>query len=223
MPILISLYVLLFAFLISTWYIEKLKKHHLLAKALNSLAFVAAGFYFAQTGGAFSSTYFAFTIAALLLCMVGDILLAVTPGKAGSMWFFAGVATFLLAHLVFCVGFSRLAPFTVVDFIFPIAFVGLIYALTGMKNMQIGTMRPVVCLYSFFVALLASKSITLFLALGAFPGTWLLMLGAILFCLSDLILLFVYFSTKEMPFLRFANLFVYYAATILLAASIRYI
>lgn len=80
----ILLYAVLFAFLIFARHIEKLKKRHVPAKALNRLGFVAAAVVLlAWRAGTFFSPYVVFTLAALALCMLGDILPAVTPGKVG--------------------------------------------------------------------------------------------------------------------------------------------
>lgn len=208
-------YLLLFSFLISTLYVKKLEKFHLAGKTANSLAFVAIAFAFA---GSMSTALFPFAAAGLILCMVGDILLAATPQQAGSNWFFAGVFVFMIAHLVFALGFARLDAFTVYDFIFPVAFVLLVFALSKLPSIDMGSILPVILVYCFLVGLLASKAVSLYLAL-AVPEALPMMWGAILFCLSDLVLLFVYFSSKEVGLLKFLNLLAYYGGTLLLAIS----
>lgn len=219
MFIIIPAYAIIFAFLISTLYYKKFQPYHLIAKTLNSLAFVIICFWFAYEKGLVTTAYFLIVFTALTLCMIGDILLAVTPNRAGSKWFLSGVVVFLTAHLVFCFAFSRLAPFTIIDFMFPFAFVLLIFIVSRLDSVDMGDMLPIVTIYSFFVALLCSKSITLFLALGASDVTWLIMSGALLFCLSDFILIFIYFCSKEPRLLKFFNLLSYYTATFLLALS----
>lgn len=211
----VIIYLILFSFLISTLYAEKLEKFHLAGKAANSLAFVIIAFVFAKS---MSAAFFPFAATALVLCMVGDILLAATPGKAGSSWFFAGVFVFMIAHLVFALGFARLDAFTMYDFIFPVAFVLLVLALSRLPSLDVGGILPVILVYCFLVGLLCSKAVSLYLAL-AVPAALPLMWGAMLFCLSDLILLFVYFSSKEVGLLKFLNLLAYYGGTLLLAIS----
>ncbi|GAB1476058.1 hypothetical protein MASR2M70_08900 [Bacillota bacterium] len=216
----LAIYLLLFIFLISTIYVESLKKFHLPAKALNSAAFVLIAFLFAKSSDALGSIFFPYAMSALMLCMLGDILLAAAPCEAEPRWFLSGVFTFILAHVAFYMGFVKLSTFSRTDFIFPLVFLAAICALSRIKTMKMGRLLPVVAAYCFFVALLCSKAVALFLTMGSYAGTLMAMLGAILFCLSDVILIFIYFSTKNIGLLKFVNLFIYYGGTLLLALSI---
>lgn len=216
---LIVIYSAFFSLLIATEYLERMKKYHLVFKTLTSMTFVLSAIYF-FTRGNIHSAYFTFIIIALALCMCGDILLAMVPGKAGSMWFYIGVLMFLVSHISYYLGFVEIQAASLYDFIFPIVLAGLTYLLSRHENMNMDGMVPIVCVYTFFVGLLCSKGVLLFALEGATLKHTLLMIGAISFCASDIILLFVYFWKKKIGPLHFLNLFAYYLGTFLIAASV---
>lgn len=72
-----------------------------LAKSLASAAFV----WFALASGALLSWYGHLVLVALVLCLVGDLFLLAT--RRGAL-FQAGIAAFLLGHLVFALAFLQL-------------------------------------------------------------------------------------------------------------------
>ncbi len=49
----------------------------------------------------------AWFVAALMLCLVGDVALMLPPSSGGRDWFVVGLGSFLLAQLAFAVGFTR--------------------------------------------------------------------------------------------------------------------
>jgi uncharacterized membrane protein YhhN len=179
------------------------------AKPLASLSFVGL----AAAGGAAGSAYGRAILAALALCVLGDVLLI--PERAGPT-FLAGLVSFLLGHLAFAGAFLLLGPDwtwtagTAAALVVPVGLV-LRWLLPHLR----GPMRVAVPAY---VAVITAM-VALATGAGWAEASWLLPTGAALFFLSDL-------SVARDRFVRpgWVNrswgLPLYYAAQILLALSV---
>jgi uncharacterized membrane protein required for colicin V production len=75
-------------------------------------------------------------------------------------------------------------------------------------------------IYSYFVGLLFSKALLIFLRQGASPQTVLILTGSAFFLVSDLILMFMNFHRKPARCLTFLNLSFYYGGMLLLSLSL---
>ncbi|MEG2087915.1 MAG: lysoplasmalogenase family protein [Angelakisella sp.] len=216
MTLILLLYPLLFAMLMVTCYCKGWKRWHTVTKTATSAVFVAA----AVAAGNSTDSYFQFMLAGLLLCLLGDFFLAKAKSNTKTPWFFLGGGAFFFAHVVFIAGLSRLDPLSAISFLLPVSMVALVLLLSWMGILRAGKLLPLVGIYIFFVSMLSSKSIGLFLLNPASTRGILAMVGAILFCISDLIILFILFREKPHPALTFVNLLTYYLATMLLALSV---
>lgn len=215
------LYVLAFVFLIATCYIKKLFKYHTLAKFINSIGFIAVATGACLFSGQWS-LYFAM-LPGLILCLVGDVMLALDNSRALSKYFLPGLTSFLIGHILFVWAFSMRVPFSLYDLILPVIAVILTFFIVRMKGIDVGKLRVAVIIYSFFVALLFSKGISLVLVNGMTPVNSLLCRGAFLFLLSDAIVLFLLFYEKKHFIVRFCNLATYYGGMFLIALSLAFI
>ena len=90
----LMLYPLIFGFLVTTLYSTKTQKFHLLAKTLTSTEFVLVAVFFTFESNKLCGLFAPLAVTALVLCMIGDILLAAPPCQAGSRWFFSGISIF---------------------------------------------------------------------------------------------------------------------------------
>jgi uncharacterized membrane protein YhhN len=179
-----------------------------LAKPLASTAFVAAAFLW---GGA-SSTYGRLVLLALCLSWVGDVLLI--PRK--TVYFLAGLGSFLIAHLVFAGAFAQQAQ----------GGVGLVIGGTAMAAFGLGVLRwlwPLldtrmrVAVVGYVAAI--SAMVTLASGTVATSGPALLA-GAIAFAVSDVFVARQRFVRRS--FLNKASgLPLYYAGQLLLASTVR--
>ena len=162
------------------------------------------------TGDAHGEAYRWLIVAGLLLSMAGDVLL-VFPDR-----FVAGLASFLAAHLVYIVAFSRearphlglLVPFLV----FCLAMLRVLWA-------RLGTDRGPVVVYVAAIAVMGWRAAARAVSPGVpEPSATLALAGALLFMTSDGVLAVNRFAR---PF-RAADAVVmttYYAAQALIAAS----
>lgn len=213
-------YLLAFGFLIATCYHKSLTKFHPLGKLLSSIGFVLVATYGGFVTGQWA-LYF-YMLPGFLLCLCGDVLLGLEEGTGREKLFLAGLSSFLLGHIAFILAFCMRTELTFKDFILPILVVAVALILVRMKGFNVGKMRGAVLLYSFFVALLFSKAISLVVMSEGAPADVLLCVGSFFFLLSDVIILFLRFYVKQHHLVRFFNLLTYYLGMFLIGLSLLY-
>ncbi|QSX05015.1 hypothetical protein JYG23_09985 [Sedimentibacter sp. zth1] len=214
------IYTLLFSLLISTYYNNNLKRYYTLAKAINSLCFVAVALYGGINFGNTTNLYF--MLPAFILCLLGDVFLGINATKKNTEnYFILGLLSFLIAHLVFAMALNRYVKLSIYDFILPIVSVLLTYVLLNLDCMDISQkLKKYSILYSFFVALLLAKGITLSIVCGYSMKNILILLGSILFFASDFVLMFLLFYRKKHHLMGTLNLLLYYYGMLLLSFSL---
>ena len=188
-------------------------------KALCSLCFVAVAVVCAAMGS--RPEAFWRLLPALLCCVAGDVVLALYNHRRRSGLFLAGLAAFLAGHALFVWGLCRLQP---MGWPVPLAAAlgaGGAAALSGLPGMHTGRMRPWVVLYAAFVSALLGKGLQLAFGIAQ-PCCFLVLAGAALFWVSDLLILFLYFYPARHPAVHVANLLTYYYAMFLIAASLAF-
>lgn len=203
------------------WVAKKSRSLYAAAKGVCSGLFVLGGIAAFYWGSGTATAQFVFMMLGLVFCALGDILLGVANRKATHVSkkpFLAGAGCFSLAHVLFCVFFYCRAPFHWYDVLFPLVCLGAIRLMEAKDWIRLKSMRPVGYLYTFLVGLMAAKAVE-GAAYGPVAGNWVLAIGASLFFLSDLILLFLYFGTKRVRLLRGANLVTYYIGVYMMALS----
>lgn len=162
-------------------------------------------------------------VAALLLCAAGDVLLGLANLKDGphGKFFKLGAAGFGLAHLFFCALFCVQNPFSIWDLAAAAAGGTACWYLSHTKRIRLKKLKPIGIGYGALVTLMTEKAIANFvIAPTATAG--LLAVGSVLFWLSDLVLVFMYFGTHHEDHkhkMRFANLSFYYLGVLLMAIS----
>lgn len=179
-----------------------------LAKPLASTAFVVAAFLW---GGA-ASPYGRLVLVALCLSWLGDVLLI--PRR--TIYFLAGLGSFLVAHLVFAGAFAQQAEG-------PTA---LVIGGTAMAAFGLGVLRWLwpqldTRLRPAVIAYVAAISVMVTLASGTLgPSGPALLAGAIAFAVSDVFVARQRFVRRS--FLNKAlGLPLYYAGQLLLASTVR--
>jgi uncharacterized membrane protein YhhN len=218
--LLLFCYTLAFGFLMATCYVDRLKKYYTLAKLVNSTGFIVAAIWGKSLTG--NTSLYNSLLPAFVLCLCGDVLLGLSDAKKSDKLFLAGLFSFLIGHITFIVAFNAIVPLSIYDFIFPAAVVILTALLTKMDGMELKSMKGYALVYSFFVAMLFSKAVSLVLIQGLSTRNILLCSGSLLFLISDTIILFLYFYVKKHHLVKFFNLFTYYYGMLLIALSVRY-
>lgn len=185
----------------------------LATKTVCSLLFIAAAL---ATPQSMVAGYSILIIIGLVLCLGGDVLLAIPSNRA----FLFGLVSFLLGHVLYIIAFSRLAaPASWVNLgtlaIFIISLAAFIWLKPHLNSMT----GPVIA-YIIIITLMVSGAYAILRDTGISRiGAGMIFSGAILFYISDL---FVARNRFVKPGLinRYIGLPMYYCGQFLIAFSI---
>jgi uncharacterized membrane protein YhhN len=183
----------------------------LAVKSVLSLLFVVTVFLQPNAQTSFGR----FLAAGLILCFWGDVFLALS----GEKWFRAGLAAFLVGHLLYVAAFTRLAPGA--DWL-SLGSLVILAASAGVYlwlRPNLGEMHIPVLAYILVITAMVFGALAIYRQGGLpFFGKMMIFLGAVLFYLSDLFVARDQFLKKEF-INRLIGLPLYYAGQFLLAFS----
>ena len=184
-------------------------------KLSTSLCFIAAAIFCAYGGDA---AFLYRMLPGFVLAALGDFLLGLATAKRDfyGREFLIGTCSFAAAHVAFYAALAWLDRPRIADFIIPLTMTGLVILLSQSRNITLGRMKLPGYMYSYFVGLLFSKALIVFIYTGTSALTTLILAGSTLFLVSDLILLFMNFHRNPPRCLTFLNLSFYYGAMLLL-------
>lgn len=210
---------LLIGLMLTTLIIKKNREHFLPQKMLCSLFFLCASVYCMMEGKSFDR--FLYLFPGFLLCFFGDAFLGLYNRNWNKKTFLMGVLLFLLGHIAFIIAAYREIGFMIVDPVFPV--LALIYACYIMKKkeMTMGRLKPYCLLYTFFVALMFTKNLEMLILMPSIRTT-LLAVGALLFLISDYLILYLYFVKKRRWATHGINLATYYYGVLCMVLSLLY-
>lgn len=155
--------------------------------------------------------------AGLVLSLGGDVALMFESNKA----FLIGLVLFLLAHVVYSIGFTVYNGFQPQDLVSAAALLVVAVGVFLYLRPGLGKMQGPVALYIVVICFMVNRAISTFFG-DVFTTTqaWLLSAGATLFWLSDLVLAVNRFRR---PFeLNRLGLYLYYSGQLLIALSPSY-
>jgi uncharacterized membrane protein YhhN len=163
-------------------------------------------------------TYSVGVLIGLALSLGGDVALMLSDRRA----FMAGLGLFLLAHVAYAVTFTALSGFRAPDvftaLVLLIAGVGF-YALIGRG---LGTMKLPVLLYMLIISLMVNRAMsTLWSPVIHNVPAWMIMVGAVSFYISDIMLALDRFW-RPWKYTRLSLAF-YYGGQLLIALSASYV
>jgi uncharacterized membrane protein YhhN len=162
----------------------------------------------------------AFTLwvtAGLILSLGGDVALMLRTDR----WFLIGLVLFLLAHVVYAIGFTLFNGFQSQDLVSGALLLLVAGAVFLYLRPGLGRMQVPVLLYIIIICLMVNRAISTFFG-DTFTVTqaWQLTVGASLFWLSDLVLAVNRFRR---PFeANRLSLFLYFGGQLLIALSPSY-
>ncbi len=175
-------------------------------KPLASVMFVALGLLLYEP----PNPPGAWILAALTLCLVGDVLLMLPHGLL------PGLVAFLLAHVAYIAAFHSLAPAQT----WPVAFAAPVVAVSALAAHllwpHLGKMRAPVLAYITAITVMVWAAASVF---AAGEAGWRTLTGAVLFYFSDLAVARDRFVHKRFVD-RIWGLPAYYAGQLLLALSV---
>lgn len=224
----LAYYINLILFFISLftliYFTYKAKKNYaFIFKTITSILFISAGLisYIKSPGDYY---YFALLIIGLFFSLFGDMFLALKVNHDdGSLnkYFLYGLVSFSLTHVLYVLAFSHLGSFNILDLIVALilAFIA-ISILKSNKNIDFKDMFLPASMYAFIICLMTFESIKLLLLFNLNMATCLLLIGALLFILSDIVLSFILFNSNPKKFLSAINLITYYIGQVLIASTL---
>ena len=206
--------------------IESKKKYvpAVICKGGASVVFVLLGLLSAQlsTDGNFARLI----VIGLLLGALGDILLNLRFGftKAGQTIFLIGIVAFLSGHILYLAALLTVAGNPIWWLVAGAVFVALLlwwifHTLGEIKK----AFKIFGIVYIDAISLMCAVALGNWLANPQAPGALLFFIGAILFLVSDVILIFNTFGTEQKLSMRAANLTLYYLGQLLLAVSLQFV
>lgn len=199
------------------------KKVEYLAKPLT----LAALFLVFALVGRFSSLPLVFFGAGILLSLAGDIFLMISFNRFSDNWFLIGLAAFLLAHVSYIVGFNLPLPN-----VSPVWSVGMALVLalsagrilkrivTGLHFKGLNRLAGPVVLYGTVITIMLLSALLTFIRIEwSTTSSLLVVVGAIFFYLSDIILAWNKF-VAPIKNGRVANMVTYHIGQILLIVGV---
>ncbi|MDD6056939.1 MAG: lysoplasmalogenase family protein [Clostridiales bacterium] len=193
------------------------KKYYVAAKTACSLSFLLLLLATALLSDQIH--LFFLLLPAFFCCFMGDILLGFYNRGRKRIYFLAGLAVFLAGHICFVRWLCYKQEAKWVDFLFPTAAVAIAFGLTALKKIHTGRLRPFILIYAFFVALFFSKAMHIRMSEPTMQNS-MIAVGATLFLVSDLSILFLYFYKKRGVGIHIFNLVTYYFAMFLMATNL---
>lgn len=157
-------------------------------------------------------------LAGLVMSLVGDMLLAWSMARRT---FLMGLVSFLIANVLYSTAFTLANGLSAWDVLLMAALVGGSFAAYRMLALDLRSMKIPVLAYLLVISFMLTKALSS-LYLGGISGTagWLVVVGAILFFISDGVLALVQFQHQPAKADRAINLVTYYTGQILLALSL---
>jgi len=171
-----------------------------------------------------NTQYFIFILLALILSLIGDVFLAFNNSSSDevSKMFVYGLSSFSIAHIFFSIAFSTLTPVLVWHILlFILISVMSILFLNLIKGFDFKGAYKLVVTYSIIISFMFTRALSSLIH-DNFWSTTLVIVGACLFLLSDLILCFIYFHKKSPSYMTALNLLCYYVGQGLIALSLAF-
>lgn len=190
-------------------------------KGLASLFFVALGI--ACFSVATDTVFGWLVIAGLVFGMAGDVLLNLRKlmEKSKDKIFTAGIAAFLIGHLLYSAALLSRGAEALFVAVPLCALLSAVLTPLVLKRIDIeGKLKIFGIVYVTIVVFMTSCAAGLLVLMPFNYGHLLFTIGAVLFTLSDVILIFELFGRKKRRTMRALNLSTYYAGQILIALSL---
>lgn len=175
-------------------------------------------------GGSQNQSFAKLIVTGLCFGALGDILLNLrfVFFKIGQKVFLAGVAAFLIGHILYLCAIVPLSSHVI-----PCLIIGVILAavlLTWLfKALSVKLAFKIFgVLYIGAIVLMTSVAIGNMITAPA-TASWMHAIGAVLFTASDIVLIFNTFGSEQKFSMRIANLSLYYLGQLLIACSLFFI
>ena len=170
--------------------------------------------------------YFTLFIGLGLICgLVGDLFLEVQYfyDKKKESQILYGMISFFMGHVFYIIAISTLIGFNFFSVLIGLVFTLLIAVGGQVLKMDFGVLRIPSYMYTFIIFTMVGQAFFLGISYDFNLFSLTLMIGAILFGISDLILAPIYFKNEKRASFAILNLSTYYMAQLLIAISILFL
>lgn len=184
-------------------------------------AFVALGVLGMQLSA--DKSFAQWIVAGLVMGLVGDLCLNLRYvfEKRAKPIFLAGIAAFLIGHILYLVALIPLAPSTPVYSV-PAGIVAAAVLLILLKQIEVGgAIKAFGIIYIGVIVVMTAVATGLFISSPQSKGLLLFMIGAYLFTASDVVLVLNQFGKNKGKALRAVQLSLYYVGQLLIALSLQ--
>ena len=159
--------------------------------------------------------FYCLMLSGLVFAMTGDILLIDN--------FVLGAIFFGVGHILFLLSFCFLSNLKLRDLLIgAVIFVGSFLLIEFYKGFDFGNMKVLVVVYALIISLMLGKALSNVFESNNKPQNIVIFVGALLFFVSDLMLVFYLFARRVMVF-DILCLAAYYPAEFILAFSIFFV
>lgn len=237
MAVIFSILIYIGVFILDYSCIFTMNSHFaLLGKSLASLSFVLLAVCILFRKDCRKFKYKKLIFIGLCFGCIGDICLNLNfVSGMETAFFLFGLAAFFIGHVFYAWAFVDRSPIQILTFLPVVLTLAVfVYLVRQFPDaFELGPLFIPVLIYGAMVSFMASKSLGLFrYREKTVRGVWLTVLGAVLFYVSDFILLFLFFvpafSSKtpgynRMVFiiLTLGNSIIYYTGQMLMALSLK--
>ena len=185
-------------------------------KTMTSLGFCTVGWL--RYGRSEKKDIDVFFLVALCFSLLGDVFLALE----GDTFFLPGVGAFAITHVLYLIAFLKINGFKMKRLNIAgaiLVFVGLIPVLFFV-GLNYGEMFPAIIGYSVIISLMTGNSLSVIKAPKYEKvGQWLI-IGSLLFVISDVVLVCYLFAPQQVIGRQALNWLLYYVAQFMFAYSI---
>ena len=205
-------------------------------KTITSLLFVATAisgvinnYIVTGTLGVTKLTFYGLVLLGLMCGVIGDLTLDLkivykNNPRHNDLFTFFGMAAFGVGHVLYIVAVAIYFGFSAWAILIAAALTALIFTVSlFLMKMQFGKfLIPSIC-YALLLTMFLAGTVVAGIYTAFTLPVILLIVGAGLFLLSDLVLSMIYFEGNEARVLIIVNHVLYYAAQFLIALSLYYI
>ena len=162
----------------------------------------------------------------LLAGLIGDLFLALRPLRPKTEdqnIIVAGMIAFSVGHIFYMGALFEFGQFSWWAIAFSLIATLMVYIFSGRMNFQMGITKWPMMIYSFLIFFMLGTTINFAVMSSLSTQAFILLLGAGLFVISDLLLAPIYFLGVTDKRVIAINLVTYYMAQLLIALSIYYV
>lgn len=184
-------------------------------KVLTSACCLCAGISLFKNAG--SKRFPKLMFCAFIGCFLGDVVLGINSVAPAEVFFLLGMLAFETAQILFCCAFAKEGYGNWPDIVVPVA--GLIFVLSleyFCPTIELGEMVGFAAIYAGTVYTMAGKGVSLFLEHRQKSWTKWILIGAVLFALSDTELFLTLFHVPPLPNSELFNHLLYFPALLFL-------